>query len=145
MKDGILTTFNHPVPDPEQTFANTAITEVPYLDRDDYYRPFEWERGGVWNLLERLFIFRFTYSFRPPSDDREEERNMKAMQLSQFVIQHLVSKVSEDGAVPLVVYFPPKNRVGITAHMLHNAGIEYFDSTTCLTEVSISDAYLYGT
>lgn len=142
MKDDILTTINHPVPDPGQTFANTALTEVPYLDLDDYYRPFEWKRGGVWSLLERLYVFRLAYSFRPPSDSREEERNQKAMQLSQFVIQHLVREVSEDGAVPLVVYLPPKSMVGITTHMLHTAGIEYIDATACLTEVSISDAYM---
>ena len=62
------------------------------------------------------------------------------MQLSQFVIQYLVREVSEDGAVPLVVYLPYKDELGIStepqnknvplsARMLHNAGIEYFDPT----------------
>ena len=114
MKDDILTTINHPVPDPGQIFANTAISEVPYLDLDDYYRPFQWERGGMWYLLERLYIFRFAYSLSPPSDGREEERNLKAMQLSQFVAQRLVREVVKDGAVPLVVYLPYKNELGIS-------------------------------
>ena len=62
MKDDIPTTINHPVPDPGQIFANTAISELPHLDLDDYYRPFQWERGGMWYLLERSYIFRFAYS-----------------------------------------------------------------------------------
>jgi hypothetical protein len=153
MKDDIPTTINHPVPDPGQIFANTAISELPHLDLDDYYRPFQWERGGMWYLLERSHIFRFAYSLRPPSDGREEERNLKAMQLSQFVAQHLVREVLEDGAVPLVVYLPYRDELGIStepqnknvplsARMLHNAGIEYFDPTACLIGIRVSDAYM---
>ena len=155
MKDDILTTINHPVPDPGQIFAHTVITEVPYLDLDDYYRPFQWERGGMWHLLERSYIFRFAYSLRSPADDQEEERTQKALQMSQFVIQHLVREVLEDGAVPLVVFFPTKdellrptepqnNYVPLAARMLHNAGIEYFDPTACLIRVEASNAFMKG-
>ena len=153
MKDDILTTINYPVPDPGQIFANTAITELPYLDLDDYYRPFQWERGGMWYLLERSYIFRFAYSLRPPGDDRKEDRNLRAMRLSQFVAQRLVREVLKDGAVPLVVYLPYKSELGIStapqnayvpfsARMLRNAGIEYFDPTACLIGVTVSDAYM---
>ena len=153
MKDDILTTINHPVPDPGQIFANTAITEVPYLDLDDYYRPFQWERGGVWHLLERSYIFRFAYSLRAPSIGPEEDRKLQAMQLSQFVAQRLVREVVKDGAIPLVVYLPYKNELGIStepqnayvplsAGMLRNAGIEYFDPTVCLIGVKASDDYV---
>lgn len=114
MKDDILTTINHPVPDPVQIFANTAISEVPHLDLDGYYRPSQWERGGVWHLLEKSYIFRFAYSLRPPSNDPEEEQNLKAMQLSQFAAQRLVREVVKDGAVPLVVYLPYKKELGIS-------------------------------
>jgi hypothetical protein len=156
MKDDILTTINHPVPDPGQIFANTAISEVPYLDLDDYYRPFQWERGGMWYPLEKSYPFRFAYSLRPPGDDREEERNLQAMQLSQFVAQRLVREVLKDGAVPLVVYLPYQNELGLStepqnayvplsARMLHNAGIAYFDPTVCLIGVKVSDAYIEHT
>jgi hypothetical protein len=155
MKDDILTTINHPVPDPGQIFANTSISEVPYLDLDDYYRPFQWERGGMWYLLERSYIFRFAYSLRPPVDDRKEDRNLRAMRLSQFVAQRLVREVLKDGAVPLVVYLPYKSELGLStepqnayvplsARMLRNAGIEYFDPTACLIGVKVSDAYMKG-
>ena len=153
MKDDILTIINHPLPDPRQIFANTAISEVPYLDLDDYYRPFQWERGGMWYPLEKSYLFRFAYSLRPPGDGREEERNLKAMQLSQFMAQRLVREVVKDGAVPLVVHLPYKNELSIStepqnayvsrsARMLRNAGIEYFDPTVCLIGVKASDAYM---
>ena len=34
--------------------------------------------------------------------------------------------------------------IPLSAHMLRNAGIEYFDSTACLLTVKVSDAYLAG-
>jgi hypothetical protein len=153
MKDDILTTINHPVPDPGQIFANTAISEVPYLDLDDDYHPFQWERGGVWHLLERSYIFRFVQSLRAPSIGPEEDRKLQAMQLSKFVAQRLVREVVKDGAVPLVVYLPYKNELGIStepqnayvplsAGMLRDAGIEYFDPTECLIGLKASDAYV---
>ena len=75
------------------------------------------------------------------------------MQLSQFVAQRLVREVLKDGAVPLVVYLPYQNELGLStelqnayvplsARMLHNAGIEYFDPTVCLIGVKVSDAYI---
>lgn len=153
MQHDVLTTINHPVPDPGQIFASTSVTELPHLDLDDYYRPFEWERGGMWYLLERSYVFRLAYSLRPPSDDRQEERNQKGMQVGQFVVQRLVREVLEDGAVPLVIYLPykgelsisiePENKyVPLSARMLRNASLEYFDPTACLNEVGVSDAYM---
>jgi hypothetical protein len=155
MKNNIPTTVNYPIPEPKEIFVHTTVSDLPYLNLDDYYRPFEWERGGFWSLLERSYVFRLAYSFRPPGDGRQEERDQKAMELSQFVIPHLVREVSEDGAVPLVVYLPQKGEIGVSsepqnkaiplsARLLHNVGIEYFDPTACLTEVSLSDAYMKG-
>jgi hypothetical protein len=74
------------------------------------------------------------------------------MQASQFVVQQLVREVLEDGAIPLVVYFPyqgelgtatkPQNKyVPLSARMLRNAGIEYFDPSSCLIGVGSSDTY----
>ncbi len=75
------------------------------------------------------------------------------MQASQFVVQQLVREVLEDGAIPLVVYFPYKGALGtatmpqdkyipLSARMLRNAGIEYVDPTSCSIGVGNSDAYM---
>jgi len=62
----------------------------------------------------------------------------------------------QDGAIPLVVYLPYKREIApsterqlqnlppVSARMLQNANIKYFDPTTCLTEVKISEAYMKG-
>ena len=151
MQHNALTTMNHPVPDPGQIFANTAISELPTLDLDDYYRPYQWERGRMWYLLERSYVFRLAYSLRPPNDYGQEERNQKAMQVGQFVVQRLVREVLEDGAVPLVIYLPyelelrtkPETMYGpLSARMLRNASLEYFDPTACLIEVGVSEGYM---
>jgi hypothetical protein len=152
MKDG-LALIRDPVPDAMEIFAAKAITEIPDLYLDDYYRPFQWERGGMWRLLEKSYIFRFAYSLRPPSDDREEERKMNAMQVSQVVAQRLIREVLHDGAVPLVVYLPYKDElspstesqtkaVPLSARMLKSAGIRYFDPTACLSTMRVPDAYM---
>ena len=155
MTNDSLTPINAPLPDPGQIFSRTAITELPYLDLDDYYRAYQWERGGMWHLLEKSYFFRFAYSFRAPTDDRNEERTQKALQMSQFVIQDFVREVLKDGAVPLVVYFPTKNDLlrsaeplntyePLAVRMLRNAGIKYFDPTDCLIRIEASDAYMKG-
>jgi hypothetical protein len=138
MEGDALMAVNEPVTHPKEIFDKRTIGEVPNFQLDDYYRPFGWKRGGIWRLLEGSYIFRFTYSLRPPSDDREEQRNMNAIQLGEAVIKRLVLEVSRDGAVPLVVYLPYKGELtskkdlALSARMLQNAGIQYFDPTSCL-------------
>jgi hypothetical protein len=156
LKDDALTAISERVPDASEIFALRAITELPDLHQDDYYRPFHWKREGMWRVLESSYIFRFAYSLRPPSDGRDEERRQNAMQLSETVVKHLVREVLQDGAVPLVVYLPYKREIApsterqlqnlppVSARMLQNANIKYFDPTTCLTEVRISEAYMKG-
>ena len=148
MEDDALTAVNEPVTHPKEIFDKKTIGEVPSLQLDDYYRPFEWKRGGIWRLLEGSYIFRFTYSLRPPSDDREEQRNMNAVQLGEAVIKRLALEVSRDGAVPLVVYLPYKDEIiskknlALSARMLQNSGIQYFDPTSCLMTMDVSNAYM---
>jgi len=154
LTEGVLTTINYPVPDASQIFASTAVSNLQDLALDDYYRPYQWERGGVWYLLERSYMFRFFYSIRPPSDDLEVARNTKAMHLGQYVVQRLVHEVVKDGAFPLVVYLPYKGELwsedsqnkelSLSVRMLRSAGIGYVDPSVCLREGGISDAYMEG-
>jgi hypothetical protein len=155
MKNHVPLAINYPLPEPRDIFSHSTIQELPYLDLDEYYHPFQWERGGIWHLAERSYIFRFANSLRPPVEAQSEDILHKAMQMSQFVTQHLVRKVLNDGAVPLIVVFPyqyelrmpadPENTdFSLPARMLHNAGLEYYDATDCLIEVGISEAYTVG-
>jgi hypothetical protein len=153
IKDDTLTTINAPIPAPKEIFSHLSVGALPYLHLDDYYRSFEWERGGFWTPLEKSYIFRLAYSFRPPSDARQEERNENASSLAKSVIQRLVSDITQDRAVPLVVYFPSKeelprlaqaspNYVPLPVRVLKNAAIDYFDATPCLAGLKISDVFM---
>ncbi len=113
--------------------------------------PFKWERGGFWHLFEQSYVFRFLNSLRPPTEAQPKDIQQEALLLSQFVTQYLIRKVLEDGAVPLIVWYPYEYELrkpadlGNMGHsltrMLRDAGIEYYDPTECLTEVGISEAY----
>ena len=155
LKDGVLTIVTDPVPDPRQIFANRRISELPGLAYDEYYLPYKWERGGIWYLLEKSYIFRFAYSFRSPSDDQEVIRKQKAMQLGKHQIQRLILEVLKDGAIPLVLYLPYKSELESSAdpqekesalaiRMLRSASVRYFDPIPCLKQLKISGSYLEG-
>lgn len=151
--DGALKAINYPIADPKQTFSHKSVGELPYLEYDDYYRPFEWERGGAWHLVEKSYVFRFLNSIRPPSDGREEERIQHALQASEPVLEHLVHNIKENGSVPLVIYLPYKGELSVSSgqdtnfiplsmRMLHNIGITYFDPSSCLRKLDISQLYM---
>jgi hypothetical protein len=152
-KNGSLITLNSPITAPKDIFAKAAVSDLPYVELDDYYRAFEWERGGFWTPLEKSYIFRLAYSFRPPSDGRQAERDENASSLAKSIIQRLVKDISQDRAVPLVVSFPSKedllrlaegspNYVPLPVRMLNTAGIDYFDATPCLAGLKISDVFM---
>jgi hypothetical protein len=152
-KHGSLITINSPITAPKDIFAKAAVSDLPYVELDDYYRAFEWERGGFWTPLEKSYIFRLAYSFRPPSDGRQEERNENASSLAKRVVQRLASDALDDRAIPLVVFFPGKEDlvrlaeaspeyVPLAVRVLGNAGINYFDATPCLAGLKISDVFM---
>jgi hypothetical protein len=154
MKDDVPSVINYPLPEPSEILAYSTIQELPYIELDAYYRPFQWERGGIWHLFEQSYVFRFLYSLRPPTEAQPKDIQHEALLLSQVVTQYLVRKVVEDGAVPLIVWFPYEHELrrpadlGNMGHsltrMLRDAGIEYYDPTDCLTDVGISEAYAVG-
>jgi len=155
MKNGVPSAINYPVPTPREMFSYSTIQELPHLDLEPYYRPFQWERGGIWHVFEHSYVFRFLNSLRPPTKVQPKDIQHEALLLSQFVTQYLVRKVLEDGAVPLIVWLPyaselPKstdleNMGHSLTRMFRDAGIEYYDPSGCLTELGISEeAYAVG-
>jgi hypothetical protein len=155
VQNSTLATINHPVPEPEKIFAYRNLGDLPYLDMDEYYRPYQWQRGGIWQLVEQSYVFRFAYSFRTPADDQEETREKKALQLSTVVIQQLIREVSKNGATPLIVYHPSKDElkrstgqqagyVPLAIRTLRNAGVDYLNPMPCLQGMDISAAYMEG-
>ena len=154
IKNGTPLPMNVPVPTPAEVFAHTTIKELPSLDQDAYYRRLEWERDGLWNLLEKSYFFRLLIALRPPIErSREGPTDEAMMALSGHVLKALVREVRENGAVPLVVHFPYQAELRNVAangnkyippsvQMLRRAGIDYYDATACLLEARASDLYM---
>jgi hypothetical protein len=145
----------NPVPHPDQIFASQAINELPYIHLDEYYRPLQWERGGWWYLFERSYLFRLANSLWTSGVERDNDRTTRhALEMGRFLIHHFVRKIREDGAVPIVVYFPEKHELfepsGLQLHkpdavrILHDAGIEYVDPSDCLLRVDPATAFMKG-
>jgi hypothetical protein len=155
IQNGALIAVNQPLPAARTIFSFKKIGDLPFLAFDEYYRPYLWERAGLWYLPEKSYFFRFAYSFRAPTDDLAGERTEHALQLSQLVIQRLVREIVEDGAIPVVVYLPTKdelreltvtktNSMPLAIRLLQRAEIDYVDPSKCLINVKSSEAYLRG-
>ena len=52
VKDGALRIMNYPVPKPEEIPTHSTVRTLPYLNLDDHYIRSDWNRGGIWSLLE---------------------------------------------------------------------------------------------
>jgi len=148
MTNGIPSAVNLPVLKPGELLGYATIQEFPHRDLDAYYRPLQWERGGIWYAFEHSYVFRFLNSIRPPAEAYPKDIEDEAIESSQLATRYLVRKILEDGAVPFVVRFPYAYELGISnspsAHMLHDADIEYYDSAECLAKAGKSDAYMAG-
>ena len=156
LKNGTPSPINQPVPTPTEVFAHTTIRELPNLDQDAYFRRLEWERHGLWHLLQKSYLFRLLISLRPPSDPPWEGVSQETMiALAQHVLTTLVRDVREQGAIPLVVHFPYQSELRMTAEygdryiplsvqMLRDTGIDYYDATACLIEAKALDEFMPG-
>jgi len=162
-ENGIISTINHPVPTPEQILSSSRIDDLPHINADEYYSPFQWPRGGIWQMFEWSYIFRFANSVRPPSKSLPSESSSSAIgpltkeatALSQSAVRQLVQTVLDDGSIPLIIHFPylPEvkesqelsNYSPLVPKILQTAGIEYIDITRCLIETDpISAHYMPG-
>lgn len=154
LKNGLPTPINQPIPTPAEIFAHSTIKDLSQLDQDAYFRRFEWEREGIWQLLEKSYFFRLLFSLRPPSDPPQEWTSQESMMtLAQHIITTMVRDVREQGAIPLVVHFPYQFELRLAAEygdkytplsvqILRDASIDYFDTTACLIEAKAFDEYM---
>jgi len=153
LRHGIFSHINQPPPTPAEVIAHTSIKELPNIDMDANYRRLEWERDGLWYLLEKSYFFRFLTSIRPPGEPIREglsERDM--LTLSRHVLRSMVRQLREDGAIPLFVHFPyhfeinkvaeyTNHYIPLSVQTLRESDIDYFDMAACLKG---GDEYMPG-
>jgi len=130
---------------------------MPNIDQDSNYHYLDWERPGLWSLLQKSYLFRLLTSINRHSREpgREKLFDKERMFLSQHVLSALVRQVREDGSIPLIVHLPYQfelrkateignKYIPLSVQALRQAGIDHVDTTGCLLEAKAIDEYMPG-
>jgi hypothetical protein len=152
-----LTPIFHPVPAPKDIFSTKLLTDLPHLDHDRFYSHLDWERRGLWRLLESSYVFRFLNSVRRPTSEyvRNEVSDSVMAALSQRIFKDLLRDIQADGGTPLVIHFPYKWELRqivdqgsaytpLGVQLLRQAGIDFYDATPCLLDAKALDGFEPG-
>lgn len=132
-----------PLP-PEDIFAKGLISELPNIEYQQRYKESEWrERFYHASYLGRLFTSLFSpWSVHP---DHSEEA---LISVNASILKAFVQSVQQDGATPLVVFFPGRGelrKLGSRGkQVLERAGLAYVDPTPCLLDVDSTKLMLPG-
>jgi|CXWL01.1.fsa_nt_gi hypothetical protein len=145
------------VPSPKEIFTTNLLTDLPHLHQDRFYSHLDWERRGLWRILEASYVFRFLNSVRRPSADYlSKEVSASAMAvLSQRIFRDLLGGIQADGGTPLIVHFPYKWElrqvadrgsiyIPLGVQLLRNAGVDFYDATPCLLESKVLEGFEPG-
>jgi hypothetical protein len=157
IKDGKLERLNEPVLAPEEIFAHRQLLELPYLSFDRFFSTSDWEKRGGWRIAEASYLFRFLNSVRRPFPTQlgEDVSDATMAQLSRLLIRELVENVRRGGGKPVVVHFPyqwelrqsaerGQAYVPLGAKLLQNAGVEFYDATSCLLKADRLEGFERG-
>src|ERR1051325_10710262 len=145
-----LSLLNEPTTPPEQIFSVNSVRELPFLSYDQYYCDCDWERG-YWKSFYHSYMFRSLISLYPRQEiPRDEISSETRRAIHREIFQSFVDKVKSSGSIPLISLFPvyedyldPKIRLHrVGASILTEAGIDYFDSTSCLERVNPHDRFV---
>ena len=151
LRDGRLVNLTKTLPPPEAIFARESISELPMLQYQKEYKPSDWEeRLAHFSYLIRLFV-----SWFPPWTTTHHEVSDEALvSINAAILKEFVRLVRQDGAIPVVAYFPRKSeiekpslrlssgvekqsdRATIALRVLDQSGIRYSDTTPCLLELA---------
>ena len=131
-----MTNVNVPTLTPEAIFSKEWIGHLPFLEYQKEYRQSDWEhRSYHFSYLVRLLV-----SLLPEwSATRPEVSEDTLISINAAILKKFAKTVEQDGAIPLVVYFPTEKELGsskstqpLGKRVLQEAGMAYVDPTSCL-------------
>lgn len=152
MREQQLGLLNTPLPTPAQIFSAPSIHDLPYVQYDRNYIRGEWDRP-YWRLLHRSYLFRWLTSWFPLREEVRPEVSEDAKKtISREIFRTFVKQVRDDGAIPLLVYFPQEpslpgsNRYLPGYHpqskqVLEEAHLSYLDPAPCLSQVPADERF----
>lgn len=145
-----LALLNAPTVPPERIFSVNSVQELPFIRYDQYYCDCDWERS-YWKLFYQSYVFRSIISLYPRQEiPRDEISSETRRAIHREIFRSFVDKVNSAGSIPLISLFPdyedyvdPKIRLHrVGASILTEAGIDYFDPTSCLERVKPHDRFV---
>lgn len=143
-----LRQINAPLPSPESLFARRSIEDIPFIDYDVSYVPFEWRRY----LYHRSYLARFILARFPrwpkerPQTDGEERRAVNAAVLREFI-----RLARAQGTEPIIVVFPgildfPPATAPIqrpVQQAMADLNVPYYDMTDCVAQVPANQRFVF--
>lgn len=144
LRDGELVKVTEFLPNPKSIFAQTSISELPFIELQPQYQANDWE-DRFWNksYLVRLFVSWATRLHETSALLSEGE-----IELNAKLIRAFVQSVKKEGSIPLVVFLPvgneltnPSSTNSLGKQVLERAGIDYIDPTPCLLKVNPANLY----
>lgn len=140
LRDGGIANINVPTVAPEAIFSQDSIDELPFLEYQREYKQIHWEHRFYYSsYLARLFVSLFP----PWSTTRSEVSEDSVISINAAILKRFAKTVQQDGAIPLVVYFPtgkelesPRSTQSLGRRVLEQAGMAHVDPTSCLLNVA---------
>jgi len=145
-----LALLNVPTVPPERIFSVNSVQELPFIRYDQYYCDCDWEQSH-WKFFYQSYVFRSIISLYPRQEiPRDETSSETRRAIHREIFRSFVDKVKSAGSIPLISLFPlyedyvdPKIRTyRVGAPILAEAGIDYFDFTSCLERVNPPDRFV---
>jgi hypothetical protein len=149
LRDGEIIRLNAPPLEPDAIFSRKSITDLPFLEYDRGYIRRDWEhRLYHVSYLARLFASKFSRWTK----EHPDVSNEALVSVNESILKAFVHSAEQAGTIPIVVYFPYKAELEradrgepnlpLAKHVLHQAGIPYTDTTSCLLELNAADRFL---
>lgn len=152
MKDQKLVLLNTPLPMPSQIFSARSIRDLPYIEYDRGYITGEWDRP-FWQVPSKSYLFRWLTTWFPLRvEGRPEVSDDAKRTISREIFRAFVKQVTDDGAIPLLVYFPQEpslpgssqylpNYFPLSKQVLEEARLPYVDPSPCLSKIPAGERF----
>ncbi|HXF93353.1 MAG TPA: SGNH/GDSL hydrolase family protein [Nitrospiraceae bacterium] len=142
-----LRLLNIPTIPPDMIFAQSSIADLPHLQHDKGYTPFEWQREWYHSSYFARFLLTRFPRWMPINANASEEA---VFSLNERILRSFIHQASQSGTIPVIVYFPTSGdfrprRPNLTGkRFLQRTGIPYVDPSSCLLQVPEAERFEPG-
>jgi hypothetical protein len=147
LRNGALERVTGRLASPAEILATPSITDLPHISLEPGYNPDEW---GA-HVYGASYALRFLFSRFPrwPIPTRNAP-DAELEGLNVALLSRFVSLAKDDGAVPLLVFFPERSDLGSDSRPvrdrvfsgLSRAGIDFLNLTSCVGSVGVERAFI---